>query len=128
MLLVGCGKEPPKVRRINAVETKNATVVVVHSVAEIGRQWVGKPWIAHIATGDLDQDGWQDLLVCEARENQLGWIRQVESGRFEERTLEVETSAPVHAQMVGLIGMEMWTSQSFAWEKCFRTMIASGRW
>lgn len=63
-----------------------------------------KPWIAHLLPVDLDRDGLLDLLVCEAKHNRVGWIRQVKRGEFAEQTIAENVRGPVHADAVDFDG------------------------
>ena len=58
-----------------------------------------RPQIAHVAIADLDRDGLQDILVCDALRNVLGWIRQGPEGTFTETTL-ADVPAPAHVEPV----------------------------
>jgi len=70
----------------------------------IGLPVEGYPWIAHVRAVDLDRDGLVDVLVCDARRNQVAWIRQVAPGHFEESILQGSVPAPVHAEAVDFDG------------------------
>ncbi len=60
---------------------------------------VGKdPWIAHVRAVDLDQDGLMDVIFCEAKHNQINWLRQTAPGTFEEITIAEDMNAPVHVE------------------------------
>jgi hypothetical protein len=47
---------------------------------------------------DLDMDGLMDALACEAKHNEVIWLRQVSPGIFEEITIGTEMRAPVHVE------------------------------
>jgi hypothetical protein len=70
----------------------------------IGDAVDGYPWIAHVRAVDLDRDGLVDILACDARRNQVDWIRQVAPGRFTESALAANIPAPVHAEAVDFDG------------------------
>lgn len=55
-----------------------------------------KPWITHVALVDLDGDTLKDVLVCDAKANQIRWIRQSPAGVFAERALGREVRGPAH--------------------------------
>jgi hypothetical protein len=44
-----------------------------------------RPQIAHVAIVDLDRDGLNDVLVCDALRNIVTWIRQAPRGTFTEQ-------------------------------------------
>jgi hypothetical protein len=70
----------------------------------IGAAVEGRPWIAHVAVVDLDRDGRNDALVCDAKTNEVGWLRQTSPGVFEEITLAGGLRGPVHAAADDLDG------------------------
>ncbi|HEX2101684.1 MAG TPA: VCBS repeat-containing protein [Candidatus Synoicihabitans sp.] len=70
----------------------------------IGATIEGRPWIAHVLAVDLDRDGLLDVLVCDARANQVSWIRQVRPGEFAETKLASDLPGPVHAEGVDFDG------------------------
>ena len=70
----------------------------------IGAAVEGYPWIAHVRAVDLDRDGLVDVLVCDARRNQVTWIRQFAPGQFAETALATDVAAPVHAEAVDFDG------------------------
>ncbi len=55
-----------------------------------------KPWITHLAVVDLDQDGLKDVVVCDAKENQISWIRQGPPGTYSEKKIGSQVRAPAH--------------------------------
>lgn len=68
----------------------------------IGAPVQGHPWIAHLCAVDLDHDGLMDVLVCDAQQNTVDWIRQTARGRFEEIVLARDIPAPVHVTAVDM--------------------------
>lgn len=56
----------------------------------------GRPWVAHVQIVDLDRDGLQDVLYCEAQKHSVRWIRQSPRGVFTERIIGEDISGPVH--------------------------------
>jgi len=64
----------------------------------VGRPVGDLPWIAHVRAVDLDKDGLMDALACEAKHNEVIWLRQVSPGIFEEITIGTEMRAPVHVE------------------------------
>jgi hypothetical protein len=69
--------------------------------APIGNQPQGeeRPQIAHVAIADLDRDGLNDVLVCDALRGVVGWIRQAPRGVFTEYIVATVT-APAHVEAV----------------------------
>ena len=97
----GCGREPEKK---SAAPAKAQTAPVSLRAEAIGLRTAIPPWIAHVLPVDLDRDGRLDLIVCEAQANQVLWLRQTESGGFEERVIASGMKAPVHAEVVDFDG------------------------
>ncbi len=103
--LGGCSKPPP-VRRLAEQASppegaKNSPAVRVSPEA-VGWPLEGKPWIAHVLTTDLDRDGQDDLLVCEARSGVVSWIRPTSDGAWSEVALGERLAAPVHLDVADL--------------------------
>jgi hypothetical protein len=44
-----------------------------------------KPWITHLDIVDLDGDGLKDVVLCDAKLNEIRWIRQFPAGAYSER-------------------------------------------
>jgi hypothetical protein len=58
-----------------------------------------RPRIAQVTMADLDGDGLQDIIVCDALRDTVGWIRQYPKGTFTETTV-ASIAAPAHATAV----------------------------
>jgi len=83
----------------------------------IGQKFKEAPLISHVQAVDLDGDGLLDVVVCDAKNNTVNWIRQFPSGVYTETVLATELIAPAHVQaidfdkdgdldlMVGVLGM-----------------------
>ena len=56
-----------------------------------------KPWITHLTIVDLDQDGHKDVVVCDAKRNQISWIQQDPKGTYHEKKIGSQIRAPAHA-------------------------------
>ncbi|MGK0236800.1 MAG: hypothetical protein ACI92G_000256 [Candidatus Pelagisphaera sp.] len=61
-----------------------------------------KPWIAHVRAIDLDQDGRMDIIGCEAKGDEVVWLRQLETGEFQEIVIGSDMHAPVHVEAYDL--------------------------
>lgn len=61
-----------------------------------------RPWVAHVRSVDLDQDGLLDVVACESKDSEVVWLRQTEDGSFEEIVIASEAQAPVHAEIYDL--------------------------
>jgi len=63
------------------------------------------PWMAHLKGVDLDQDGLDDIVYCEAQSSELFWIRQTAIGVYApEARLAAELSGPVHVEAADMDG------------------------
>jgi hypothetical protein len=83
----------------------------------IGQKFKEAPLISHIQAVDLDGDGLLDVVVCDAKNNTVNWIRQFPAGVYTETVLATDLIAPAHVQaidfdkdgdldlMVGVLGM-----------------------
>lgn len=60
------------------------------------------PWVAHVRAVDLDQDGRMDVIGCEAKDDEVVWLRQLETGGFREIVIGSDLQAPVHAEAYDL--------------------------
>jgi hypothetical protein len=58
-----------------------------------------RPQIAHVAVADLDGDGINDVLVCDAFRNVVTWIRQAPRGTYAE-VIVAKVTAPAHVEPV----------------------------
>lgn len=72
----------------------------MHIGFEIGEA----PLISHIQPVDLDGDGLLDVVVADARDNFISWIRQYPEGVFTEEILADELIAPAHVQVIDFDG------------------------
>jgi hypothetical protein len=58
-----------------------------------------RPQIANVALADLDRDGLNDVIVCDALRGIVSWIRQAPRGTFTEQTI-AGVAAPAHVEIV----------------------------
>jgi hypothetical protein len=70
----------------------------------IGFEFTEPPLISHIQPVDLDDDGLLDVIVCDARNNFVSWIRQYPAGTFTEIILAEDLIAPAHVHVVDFTG------------------------
>ncbi len=68
----------------------------------IGNEVDDVPWVAHVRAVDLDQDGLIDAIGCEAKDDEVLWLRQVAPGKFREIRVAADMQAPVHAEAFDL--------------------------
>ncbi|MBD3162809.1 MAG: VCBS repeat-containing protein [Candidatus Eisenbacteria bacterium] len=57
-----------------------------------------KSTIAHVAIYDLDQDGLNDVLLCDVLHRRIKWIRQHPAGVYTERAVGDEVAGPAHVE------------------------------
>lgn len=55
-----------------------------------------RPLVTNVQVVDLDQDGLQDILYCEAQKNSVRWIRQSPRGTFTEQVIADAIPGPAH--------------------------------
>lgn len=102
----GCSRQEtaaPKAapRPANVGTVDDSGLLVAQPVgAPIGRP----PWIAHINSIDVDQDGRMDIVFCEAQDSEVRWLRQVRPGVFEEKLAAGGLKAPVHVEAADMDG------------------------
>ncbi|MCH2613522.1 MAG: VCBS repeat-containing protein, partial [Opitutales bacterium] len=68
----------------------------------IGKKPEGVPWVAHVRAFDLNQDGLMDAIGCEAKHDEVIWLRQEGNGQVTEVLLASNMQAPGHAEISDL--------------------------
>ena len=106
VFLAGCSRREPVIEKKSAITTPPRTTADLSYLQSqiIGAAIDGPPWIAHVLPVDLDRDGRLDLVFCEARKNQLVWLKQISPGVFDERILATNLRAPVHVEAADMDG------------------------
>jgi hypothetical protein len=102
VLGVGCERTPEAAAPKTTVQSERKVPSLRPEA--IGAKPPTTPWIAHVFPVDLDRDGRLDVIACEAQANQVLWLRQTETGSFEERVIATGMKAPVHAEVVDFDG------------------------
>lgn len=70
----------------------------------IGMEYDTNPMISHVLVEDLDQDGLLDVIVCDALDNFVSWIRQYPANTYTETVLATELIGPAHVQAIDFDG------------------------
>ncbi len=70
----------------------------------IGLDYDTKPMISHVLVDDFDNDGLPDVIVCDALDNFVSWIRQYPENTYTETVLATELIAPAHVQVFDFDG------------------------
>jgi hypothetical protein len=63
-----------------------------------------RPRISNVQIVDLDGDGLPDILLCEATQNRVSWIRQFPRGVYTEHLITDEILAPAHVEAIDFDG------------------------
>jgi len=70
----------------------------------IGNEYDERPMISHMVVEDFDEDGLLDVLVCDALDNFVSWIRQYPENVYTETILASDLIAPAHIQALDFDG------------------------
>ena len=63
----------------------------------VGRRTTGHhAWVSNLIAVDLDRDGRDDVVACEAQDHEVIWLKQNPGGAFEEIVLAKNMRGPVH--------------------------------
>jgi hypothetical protein len=85
---------------ISAVDAPHGKKIDFLSPRPIGDTFTKPPMISNLQTVDLDKDGLLDVVVCDALNNRVSWIRQFPAGVFTEHALGDVILAPSYVQAV----------------------------
>lgn len=88
----------------NPVEPRHGEKVDFLSPIPIGFPTTDFPRIGSLTMVDLDQDGLQDVLVCDMVANRIGWIRQYPAGVYKEKWVSPVLPAPAHVSACDIDG------------------------
>jgi hypothetical protein len=66
----------------------------------IGNEFTEPPMISHLQVVDLNNDGFQDVVVCDVTQNSVTLVQQDSTGGFEETILADKILAPSHVQVI----------------------------
>ena len=101
----GCTREaalPPPI-----IVQKNAAIedTARFTAQEVAGPVEGKPWTTHVTIADLDHDGLNDILFCDAKLNAVLWLRQTAPGVFAApQVLMAGLPGAVHVEAVDFDG------------------------
>ena len=95
------GEQPPAATDSSAAPAAGSAPAALLTARPIGLPPKGeeRPQIAHVAIADLDRDGVNDVIVCDALRGIVSWIRQAPRGTFTEQTI-AGVAAPAHAEVI----------------------------
>ena len=105
-LVAGCSTEPATTPSSgNAATTWGAPTPAIFAARPIGEAPRGdeQPRVSYVAIADLDRDGLNDVLVCDALRDRVAWIRQSPAGTYQEQ-LVAEITAPAHVEAIDFDG------------------------
>lgn len=66
----------------------------------IGQTFTEPPMVSNLTVADLDGDGLLDVVVCDAKNNGVSWIRQFPEGVYIETVLAKDLIGPAHVQVI----------------------------
>src|SRR5262245_13123007 len=107
VLISACGPAPPRESTSTVAADRSGMLPKGPASDFFVRQPVGepirgneRPQIANVQIVDLDKDGLQDILVCDATKNRVSWIRQAPKGVYTEQPIDGTILAPAHVEAV----------------------------
>jgi len=68
----------------------------------VGLEFKEPPMISNLAVTDLDKDGFPEIIVCDAKNNLVSWLRQPDAGIYDEKVLADDILAPAHASVIDI--------------------------
>lgn len=78
----GCSREAAPPAPVVVQSNKAADETARFTALELAGPVEGKPWTTHVTVADLDRDGRNDILFCDAKLNAVLWLRQTAPGVF----------------------------------------------
>ena len=78
--------------------TQTTALLTAHPIGNLPKG-DERPQIAHVAIADLDRDGLNDVIVCDALRGVVSWIRQAPRGTYTEQTI-AGVAAPAHVEVI----------------------------
>jgi Tfp pilus assembly protein PilF len=83
-------------------EARHASSAPAFRFERIGPAPHFRPLITNVQIADLDGDGSQDVVACDAQRDAVFWHRRTSEGSWEEQTIGPDLIAPAHATVVDL--------------------------
>lgn len=83
---------------------ENGSLKFEYRPKAIGAPAEGNPWITDLLIVDLDGDGMKDVVACDAKLNQVVWLRQTAKGEFAEAMIGSPVSGPAHVEVADMNG------------------------
>ena len=68
--------------------------------SSIGDGFTEPPMISNLQNSDLDGDGLLDVIVCDAKNNTVSWIRQFPAGTYTEKVITSDLITPAHVVLL----------------------------
>ncbi len=96
--VIGCSRREPADDAGKAAASGAKPVHLEYAPVPVGAP-VGeseRPLVTNVQVFDLDADGLQDILYCEARKNSVHWIRQSPRGTFTDLVIGEDIPGPAH--------------------------------
>ena len=99
--LSACRRDPAPATTTTSTPASSASTSALLTAQPIGNLPKGeeRPQITHVAIADLDRDGINDVITCDALRGVVTWIRQAPRGTFTEQTV-AGVAAPAHVEAV----------------------------
>ena len=103
-IVFGCQDEPSTAVIDNPSIPNSSVVWSTQGPYGIQAKPGDRPTIAHVNIVDLNQDGRNEVLVCDVLNKQVSVIESFDNGTVQERSILDNVNAPVHAEASDLDG------------------------
>ncbi|TVR51632.1 MAG: VCBS repeat-containing protein [Puniceicoccaceae bacterium] len=100
LFLSGCGSDP-STPATDPFSNPWGLAFTPHTVGEAA---TGTAWIANLLVIDLDGDGRDDIVACDAHRNTIVWLHQQPDGTLVEKVLATGIPAPAHVSAHDMTG------------------------
>lgn len=82
------------------VEAEKGSLINFLKPVTVGDAITQPPLISNVSVTDLDKNGLLDIVICDALNNSISWIKQDPLNSFKEIELSTGYVAPAHAQII----------------------------